>query len=53
VYPAAGFAPMLAMKGVPVAEFNMEVTPCTGEFRFHFQGPAGVTLPPLLEEKSV
>ena len=34
VYPAAGFAPMLAMKGVPVAEFNMEETPCTGEFRY-------------------
>lgn len=48
VYPAAGFAPMLAAKGVPVAEFNMEETPCTGEFRFHFQGPAGETLPPLL-----
>lgn len=53
VYPAAAFAPMLAMRGVPVAEFNMEETPCTGEFRFHFQGPAGETLPPLLDEKSV
>lgn len=34
VYPAAGFAPMLATKGVPVAEFNMEETPCTGVFRY-------------------
>lgn len=51
VYPAAGFAPMLAARGVPVAEFNMEETTCTGEFRFHFQGPAGETLPPLLAEK--
>ena len=34
VYPAAGFAPMLAFKGVPVAEFNMEETPCTGAFRY-------------------
>ena len=34
VYPAAGFAPMLATKGVPVAEFNMEETPCTGAFRY-------------------
>ena len=25
---------MLAMKGVPVAEFNMEETPRTGEFRY-------------------
>lgn len=31
VYPAAGFAPMLAQKGVPVAEFNMEETPATHE----------------------
>lgn len=52
VYPAAAFAPMLAKKGVPVAEFNMEETPCTGEFRFHFQGPAGETLPPLLADKT-
>lgn len=36
VYPAAGFAPMLAMKGVPVAEFNMEETPCTGAFRYTY-----------------
>ena len=33
VYPAAAFAPMLAASGVPVAEFNLEETPCTGEFR--------------------
>jgi len=52
VYPAAGFAPLLALKGVPVAEFNMEETPCTGVFRFHFQGPAGETLPPLLAVKT-
>ena len=30
VYPAAGFAPMLAARGVPVAEFNLEDTPVTG-----------------------
>ncbi|EDO47362.1 predicted protein [Nematostella vectensis] len=48
VYPAAGFAPMLAQRGVPVAEFNMEETSCTGQFSFHFQGKAGVTLPPIL-----
>ena len=33
VYPAAGFAPMLAAKGVPVAEFNLETTSATGAFR--------------------
>lgn len=31
VYPAAMYAPMLAMQGVPVAEFNIEETPVTGE----------------------
>lgn len=33
VYPAAGFAPHLAARGVPVAEFNLEETPATGAFR--------------------
>ena len=33
VYPAAGYAPMLAARGVPVAEFNLEVTPVTGNFK--------------------
>ena len=29
VYPAAAFAPDLAARGVPVAEFNMEKTAAT------------------------
>ena len=29
VYPAALFAPLLAARGVPVAEFNLEETPVT------------------------
>ena len=33
VYPAAGFAPMLAARGVPVAEFNMEETSVTGNLK--------------------
>lgn len=33
VYPAAMFAPQLASKGVPVAEFNLEKTPETQKFR--------------------
>lgn len=41
VYPAAMFAPQVAWRGVPVAEFNVEETPCTDSFGFHFQGPAG------------
>jgi NAD-dependent protein deacetylases, SIR2 family len=32
VYPAAMFAPQVAQRGVPVAEFNIEKTPAT--FRF-------------------
>ncbi|XP_048885747.1 NAD-dependent protein deacylase sirtuin-5, mitochondrial isoform X1 [Brienomyrus brachyistius] len=49
VYPAAMFAPQVAARGVPVAEFNMETTPATMRFAFHFQGPCGTTLPPALE----
>ncbi|KAJ8367416.1 hypothetical protein AAFF_G00317960 [Aldrovandia affinis] len=49
VYPAAMFAPQVAARGVPVAEFNMETTPATTRFTFHFHGPCGTTLPPALE----
>ncbi|KAL4630992.1 NAD-dependent deacetylase sirtuin-5-like [Arapaima gigas] len=49
VYPAAMFAPQVAARGVPVAEFNTETTPATMRFTFHFQGPCGSTLPPALE----
>ncbi|XP_075901585.1 NAD-dependent protein deacylase sirtuin-5, mitochondrial isoform X1 [Nelusetta ayraudi] len=48
VYPAALFAPQVAARGVPVAEFNMEDTPATKNFMFHFQGPCGTTLPSAL-----
>uniref|UniRef100_A0A8C5PXU9 NAD-dependent protein deacylase sirtuin-5, mitochondrial n=1 Tax=Leptobrachium leishanense TaxID=445787 RepID=A0A8C5PXU9_9ANUR len=48
VYPAAMFAPQVAARGVPVAEFNMESTPATTSFTFHFQGPCGTTLPPAI-----
>lgn len=48
VYPAAMFAPQVAARGVPVAEFNMENTPATMRFKFHFNGPCGTTLPPAL-----
>ncbi|XP_049621231.1 NAD-dependent protein deacylase sirtuin-5, mitochondrial [Suncus etruscus] len=48
VYPAAMFAPQVSARGVPVAEFNMEVTPATDRFRFHFQGPCGTILPEAL-----
>lgn len=45
VYPAAMFAPSVAARGVPVAEFNVEETPVTRQFGFCFVGPAGQTLP--------
>jgi len=45
VYPAAMFAPQVAERGVPVAEFNMETTPVTNDFGFYFEGPCGTTLP--------
>lgn len=32
VYPAAMFAPQVAERGVPVAEFNLEATPATYSF---------------------
>ncbi|KAH0617896.1 hypothetical protein JD844_016615 [Phrynosoma platyrhinos] len=48
VYPAAMFAPQVSARGVPVAEFNMQSTPATDQFRFHFPGPCGTTLPPAL-----
>ncbi|XP_067007776.1 NAD-dependent protein deacylase sirtuin-5, mitochondrial isoform X2 [Anabrus simplex] len=48
VYPAAMFAPSVAARGVPVAEFNLESTPATNEFQFHFEGPSGTTVPEAL-----
>ncbi len=49
VYPAALFAPQAASRGAIVAEFNLEETPATEEFHFHFSGPCGETLPRALE----
>uniref|UniRef100_A0A3B1IP06 NAD-dependent protein deacylase sirtuin-5, mitochondrial n=1 Tax=Astyanax mexicanus TaxID=7994 RepID=A0A3B1IP06_ASTMX len=48
VYPAAMFAPQVAARGVPVAEFNTESTPATMRFMYHFEGPCGTILPPAL-----
>lgn len=44
VYPAAMFAPELAMRGISVAEFNVEQTPASGSFTYYFEGPCGTTL---------
>lgn len=51
VYPAAMFAPQVARRGVPVAEFNLECTPATHSFAkngFFFEGPCGELLPSAL-----
>ncbi|KZC05800.1 PREDICTED: NAD-dependent protein deacylase sirtuin-5, mitochondrial [Dufourea novaeangliae] len=49
VYPAAMFAPQVAKRGVPVAEFNLETTPATRHFTYHFQGPCTITVTEALE----
>lgn len=48
VYPACLFAPEVASRGVPVAEFNVEATGVTDSLGFHFRGPAGEWLPKAL-----
>ncbi|XP_067144185.1 NAD-dependent protein deacylase sirtuin-5, mitochondrial-like [Centruroides vittatus] len=48
VYPAAMFAPAVAARGIPVAEFNIEATPGAENFGFHFEGQCGSTLPRLV-----
>nr|XP_022303729.1 NAD-dependent protein deacylase-like [Crassostrea virginica] len=48
VYPACMFAPQVASRGVPVAEFNVESTDVTDGLDFHFRGPAGEWLPKAL-----
>ncbi|KAK9307125.1 hypothetical protein QLX08_002449 [Tetragonisca angustula] len=49
VYPAAMFAPQVAQRGIPVAEFNLETTPATRHFEYHFQGPCTITVTEALE----
>uniref|UniRef100_A0A069DUB7 NAD-dependent protein deacylase n=1 Tax=Panstrongylus megistus TaxID=65343 RepID=A0A069DUB7_9HEMI len=50
VYPAAMYAPTLAARGVPVAEFNLESTPATHLFKFHFEGSCTETIPEVLKD---
>ncbi|XP_002129772.3 NAD-dependent protein deacylase-like [Ciona intestinalis] len=51
VYPAAMFAPEVARRGVTVAEFNLEDTPETFNFKYHFSGPAGQLIPVALGDE--
>lgn len=48
VYPAAMFAPLVAERKKPVAEFNLNDLPARDNFSFHFPGPCGSTLPKAL-----
>ncbi|KAA0184231.1 NAD-dependent protein deacylase [Fasciolopsis buskii] len=49
VYPAAGFAPELAARGVPVAEVNIEETSNTDALGYFFRGKSGDVLPQLFD----
>lgn len=48
VYPAAGYAPQVAQRGVPVVEINLEPTDNSRVCRMSIQGKAGALLPELL-----
>uniref|UniRef100_A0AAY5EX53 NAD-dependent protein deacylase sirtuin-5, mitochondrial n=2 Tax=Electrophorus electricus TaxID=8005 RepID=A0AAY5EX53_ELEEL len=48
VFPAALFAPQVAARGVPVAEFNIRPRAATSSSTYHFQGPCATTLPNAL-----
>ncbi|XP_046707676.1 NAD-dependent protein deacylase sirtuin-5, mitochondrial isoform X1 [Silurus meridionalis] len=45
VFPAAMFAPQVASRGVPVAEFNIRPCSSTSPSTFYFQGPCAETIP--------
>ena len=44
----AMIAPDAADRGIPVCEINLDVTPKTNDFAFHFHGKSGVILPELV-----
>ncbi|CAF2067379.1 unnamed protein product [Rotaria magnacalcarata] len=48
VYPAAGYASILAERNIPIAEVNIETTPSTSIATYHFHGPAAQIIPQLL-----
>lgn len=53
VYPAAMFAPLVAERGKPVAEFNLTEEPANEDFKFHFPGLCGTTLPKALGYENI
>ena len=46
----AMIAPDAAARGIPVCEINLDVTPKTSDFEFHFHGKSGVILPELVSQ---
>ena len=34
IYPAASYGPILAARGIPVAEFNLDTTPVTHQLKY-------------------
>lgn len=50
VYPAAGFVQIAKMFGADTIELNMEKTSNNSLFDRHIYGPAGTTIPALVEE---
>eukprot|EP00879_Flechtneria_rotunda_P026410 GHRR01028159.1.p1 GENE.GHRR01028159.1~~GHRR01028159.1.p1 ORF type:complete len:138 (+),score=51.25 GHRR01028159.1:227-640(+) len=48
VYPAAGYAPVVAGRGVPVVEINLELTGNSSVCTLTIQGKTGRLLPQLL-----
>lgn len=48
VYPAAGYAPHVASRGVPVVEVNLEPTSNSRMCQLTFKGRSGLLLPRLL-----
>ena len=46
IYPAASYGPMLAARGIPVAEFNLDTTPVTHQLKYvTFTRPLTCTQP--------
>ena len=43
-------APDAAEQGIPVVEINLDTTPKTDCFMYHFHGKSGEILPLLLEQ---
>lgn len=50
VYPAAGFVREAALSGAVTIECNLELSMVANNFHEHISGPAGETVPALVEQ---